>query len=81
MFASYRALYRDRIEANYHYSELVKKAAYHIAHHDCQPLAWLIEWDNFCYEAGLSDTPISIYPAAEAWIDAVQARMRDDAAC
>lgn len=81
MLTSYRALYRDTIDANYHYRELVKKAAYHIANHDCPLLAWLIEWDIFCYEAGLDDTTLSIYPAAQAWIDAVQARMRDDAEC
>ena len=81
MFTSYRAMYRNRIECNSHYAELVKQAAYHIAHADEPVLAWLIEWDIFIEDAGLKDTPFSIYPALQAWIDAVQVRMRDDAEC
>lgn len=81
MFTTYRLLHRNIIEESSDYSDLVNCAAYHIAHSDDSIRAWLIEWDIFVYAAHLKDTPLSIGPALEAWIDAVRARMRDDAEC
>ena len=82
MFTTYTQMYRDRISSCVSsYAELVKAAAYHIAHSDDPILAWFVEWEIFVNEAVYKDSPLNTYFIQRAWIDAVQARMRDDATC